>query len=508
MLEAKELYELLPHLSAEERAELDALLTVDAPLWVPQMGPQEAARESRADILFYGGSAGGGKTDLLIGLATTEQERSIIFRREAVQLVGIEERVATILGSRDGYNSQKQIWRLPGKRTLEFGSVKDPLDWMKYQGRPHDFKGFDEICHFLEAQVRALIAWKRSDNPKVRQRVVFAGNPPTSSEGEWVIRFFAPWLDPLHPNPAKPGDLRWFITDEDGKDLEVPTARPVKVAGEWMQPHSRTFIPSRVDDNLFLATTGYKATLQSLPEPLRSQMLRGDFMAGRADHVWQTIPTEWVKAAQARWQPRQDKGPMTAIGFDVARGGIDRSALAPRHGWWFDVLTTVPGVVTHDGPTGAGFVIPVVRNSAPICIDAIGIGSSVLDFLRGAGANVVAVVGSEGAHGMDRTGRLYFKNRRAEMYWRLREQLDPTNEQPIALPPDQELLGDLCAVRYKPVAMGQKVGLLMRSKDEICLELGRSPDKGDAVAMTCCDGLPEAGQADDAARFRRLRGNQ
>jgi hypothetical protein len=57
---------------------------------------------------------------------------------------------------------------------------------MKYQGRPHDLKAFDEITHFTEAQFRTLIGWLRTDNPNIRQRVVAAGNPPTTPEGEWV----------------------------------------------------------------------------------------------------------------------------------------------------------------------------------------------------------------------------------------------------------------------------------------------------------------------------------
>lgn len=513
VVNAKELFRLLPHLTPAEQAELDELLTADAPIWVPQYGPQEMARQSRADIVFYGGQAGGGKTDLLIGLSLTEQEKSIIYRREAVQLVGIEERITTILGTRKGYNSQDGIWHLPlpgMKRSLELGSVKDPGDWIKYQGRPHDFIGFDEICHFLELQVRALIGWKRTDNPKVRQRVIFAGNPPTDSDGEWVIRFFAPWLDPLHPNPAKPGELRWFVVDEEGKDMEVAGPRAVKVGKDWIEPHSRTFIPSSVDDNLFLSTTGYKSTLMSLPEPLRSQMARGDFAVGRTDHVWQTIPTAWIKMAQARWTPRDQntRPPMTALGYDVARGGLDRSAACRRHDWWFDQIVTVPGSVTHDGPTGAGFIIPLQRNSAPICIDGIGIGTAVLDFLRGNRLNTVNVVGSEKSHGMAAGGKLYFRNRRAEMYWRVREALDPSNPIQLALPPDQELLADLAAVRYKPVAMGAMVGLLMRDKDDIREELGRSPDKGDAFAMTFIDNLPAASVTDDAARFRALRGRR
>ena len=41
--------------------------------------------------------------------------------------------------------------------------------------------------------------------------------------------------------------------------------------------------------------------LQSLPEPLRSQMLYGDFKAGMEDDADQVIPTAWIDAAMDRW---------------------------------------------------------------------------------------------------------------------------------------------------------------------------------------------------------------
>ena len=479
-------------MTPEMRAAVDSFLMVaDPAIWVPQAGPQSAAYHSKADIIFYGGSAGGGKTELLLGLSLTEQEHSIIFRREAVQLIGIEERMTKILGSRAGYNSQDGIWRLPDGRVLELGSVKEPGDWVKYQGRPHDAKLFDEICHFTEMQFRTLIGWLRTDNPNIRQRVVAAGNPPTTAEGEWVKRYWAAWLDPQHPNPAKPGELRWYVTNEKGEDQEVPDNTPVMAGGELMTPKSRTFIPSSVDDNLFYSTTGYKATLQALPEPLRSQMLRGDFNAGVSDPVWQLIPTEWVKAAQARWKDRDSKGLMTAIGFDPSRGGQDKSSAARRHGQWFDKIVTAPGVVTKDGPTAAGFIAPLIRDGAVVCIDSIGIGSSALDFIKGLGLHVHPVVGSEGSALMDKSGQMKFRNKRAEMYWLLREALDPTNPDPIALPPDQELLGDLTAPRYKVVTMGKGAAIQISSKDDIRLVLGRSPDKGDSVAMTFAADIPK-----------------
>lgn len=490
-LSTAELLALVKQLDPDARTELDALLLAgDAPIWVPQDGPQRAAYESLADIVFYGGAAGGGKTDLLMGLCLTTQEHSIIFRREAVQLIGIEERMTKIVGTRKGYNSQTGVWRLPGDRVMELGSVKEPDDWIKYQGRPHDAKLFDEICHFTEAQFRTLIGWLRTDKPHIRQRVVCAGNPPTTAEGEWVKRYWAAWLDPQHPNPAKPGELRWYVTNEKGEDEEVPGPDLVQVGNDMVQPKSRTFIPSSVEDNLFLLSTGYKATLQALPEPLRSQMLRGDFNAGAADPAWQVIPTEWVKAAQARWKAREAKGIMTALGFDPARGGIDKSSAARRHGNWFDEIVSAPGVVTKDGPTAAGFVVPLVRDGACICVDSIGIGSSALDFIVGLNLNVLAVNGSETSDSSTKAGNLRFRNRRAEMYWKLREALDPIAPEPIALPPDSELLGDLTAVRYKVVTMGKVTAIQMRDKDEIRKLLGRSPDKGDAVAMTFVSGIP------------------
>ena len=118
MSEASEAIATIKNMTAEQKAAFDAVLDT-MPRWTPQSGPQQMAYESQADILFYGGAAGGGKTDLLLGLALTSQRHSIIFRREAVQLIGIEERMTAITGTRLGYNSQTGVWRLPQGRVME-----------------------------------------------------------------------------------------------------------------------------------------------------------------------------------------------------------------------------------------------------------------------------------------------------------------------------------------------------------------------------------------------------
>lgn len=64
----REVAELLPYLTETERQELDSLLR-DLPLWLPLPGPQLAAYTTQADIIGFGGAAGGGKTDLACGKA-------------------------------------------------------------------------------------------------------------------------------------------------------------------------------------------------------------------------------------------------------------------------------------------------------------------------------------------------------------------------------------------------------------------------------------------------------
>ncbi len=90
-------------------------------VWVANVGPQSEAYSCQADELFYGGQAGGGKSDLLLGLALTAHQRSLILRRVHRDVGSLIDRTPEILGTRSGYNGQTHIWwRLDG-RTLEFG---------------------------------------------------------------------------------------------------------------------------------------------------------------------------------------------------------------------------------------------------------------------------------------------------------------------------------------------------------------------------------------------------
>lgn len=118
-----------------------------------------------------------------------------------------------------------------------------------------------------------MIGWNRSADPNQRCRVIATGNPPTSAEGQWVIRRWAAWLDKSHRNPAKPGELRWYTTI-DGEDTEVAKDY---LGPNGQRPRSRTFIPALLEDNPDLAETGYASVIEAMPEPLRTMMREGRF---------------------------------------------------------------------------------------------------------------------------------------------------------------------------------------------------------------------------------------
>jgi len=167
----------------------------------------------------------------------------------------------------------------------------------------------------------------------------------------------------------------------------------------------------------------------------------------------------------------------------VARGGRDSTILARRHGMWFDEALVYPGTATPDGPKVAGLTMAALRDQAVIHIDVIGVGSSPYDFLNEAGQQVVGVNVAEAAVGMDKSGRLRFKNQRSELWWRMREALDPTNNTGIALPPDPRLLADLCAPTWELVGST----IYVASREEIIAKIGRSPDYGSAYVLALLD---------------------
>lgn len=442
--------------------------------WIPLQGPQSEAFWSLAFETLYGGAAGGGKSDLLLGLARHGHRSVLLLRRTFPDLErSLIERSRQIYGTA-GYNAGKHVWRL-GPARIEFGHCERDDDVHGYQSAQYDLIGFDEVTQFTKHQYEYLLSRARTTQSGQRVRVVACTNP--GGEGnDWVMERWGPWLDRGHPRPAGPGELRWFRRAEDGREVECAADDPDGV--------SRTFIPAKLSDNPFI-DDGYRRTLNLLPEPYRSQLLNGDWQAGLTDDAYQVIPTAWIKAAMAR-QVEDTTETLDAIGVDVARGGDDQTVLARRYGRRLAPLEKHPGRETPDGQSVAGLMAVALAQGGRANVDVIGVGSSAYDIARGMDLDVSPVNFSTKSDATDKSGTLRFVNLRAEAYWRLREALDPESGEGLVLPNDPELLGDLRAPRW---AM-QTNGIKIESKEDIKKRLGRSPDCGDAVVLAVLPTLP------------------
>lgn len=488
--------EWFENLSPAERQELKGIADL-LPRCGPMEGPQRAAFNSTAKVVGYGGAAGGGKTGLIALLALLEQTRSLVVRYDGKQLRGFVDDVIQFYGSTTGLNRQAGAFYFNDRphHMLEWGGIGEPGTELVWQGRAHDFIAADEVTQLALKKLIWLMTWLRTVERNQRCRALFTFNPPgaedddgggTIPSGTWVLDYFAPWINERHPNPAEPGEIRYFLTNKEGENQEVDSPDPVEIKLKdkifIQEPQSRTFYPATVQDNVHLRGTDYEQTLLQHPEPLRSQMLLGDFRSGIVDHPSQVIPSKWVDEAMDRWTPQgQRDHMMSALGVDVARGGRAFTVLAPRHKFWWGKLQRHRGLETPDGDTTAGLCVQSVKNAAWICIDANGIGSSPYDSLKRANTRVHGIKGQQ-RKGLKRLPGDKPYNLRTWLYFCLRHILDPKFGFLPALPPDNRLRSDLIAPKYSIVNGGFA---LMESKEEIRARLKRSTDDGDAVTLAC-----------------------
>lgn len=437
-------------------------------------------------------------TDLMVGLVSSTlspHKKAIVFRSTYPEHKDFIERVRQVAPESiyKGGNAQK-FENLPGGKTLELGSVANFSAAQKYRGRPHDLKLFDELPKMPEEVYTFLIGWARTAEKNVPVRIVSAGNPPTSADEEWVIRRWRCWLDPEHPNPAEDGEIRWFAT-LDGEDTEItPELSEPGSRGESFEyiqadgrplvvkPSSRTFIAARLTDNPYLMATNYEQVLQNMPEPYRSQLLEGKFVRNTDNDIWRVIPVHWVDMAFDRWDKLNADGEVqrnrkanVAYGLDVAEGGQDASVHTKMTG---SIVQWQQEHNIDDTMVLAHVVFEGMKDSprAPVGVDAIGVGLGVAQRLKQMGKRVLTIKGSRKSKKRDSSGTYGFYNKRSEMWWALREALDPDGETPLALPRSRKLKEELTAIRYEIVVRGNDDLVRVDSKDEVKKRLRRSPD--------------------------------
>lgn len=254
----------------------------------PQAGPQTAFMASSADIIIYGGAAGGGKTYALLLEALRHKEvkgfGGVIFRHNYNQITaegGLWDASNKIFGQvPDAHprKSPKLHWRFDGGGKLNFAHIEREEDLKSWQGTEIAYIGFDELTHFSKHQFLYMLSRNRT-TCGVRPYVRATCNPDADS---WVADFISWWIDQDtgYPISERSGQIRYMCVLNDtiywGSSREE-LAEKYDVKAEDCK--TVTFIASRLEDNKVLIESdpGYMANLKAMTELDMERLLKGNW---------------------------------------------------------------------------------------------------------------------------------------------------------------------------------------------------------------------------------------
>jgi hypothetical protein len=183
----------------------------------------------------------------------------------------------------------------------------------------------------------------------------------------------------------------------------------------------------------------------------------------------QLISTEAVEKCQGHQAEGFEHLPKV-MGVDIARFGENSSVICIRQGRKVSEMEILP---KQDLMQTAHYIAEVMRRERPLqtFIDGSGIGAGVVDRMRQLNFSVVDVNGGNSSLNPR------FLNKRAEMWWEMKEAIDGG----IELPKDQRLKEELTCVEYDYTDKGR---IRLDRKSDIMEQYGFSPDRADALAMT------------------------
>lgn len=295
-----------------------------ASLPVPLPGSQTRFYNCDADIVLFGGSAGGGKTvSILLDLAKPEylensQYNGVIFRRTYAEIKnpgGILDESQNLYNAVKGDLTLNPLeWKFPSGAKIAFRHLQHEKTKYEYQGSQITRLAFDEVTHFSEEQFFYLLSRNRSTSG-IKPQVRATCNPDADS---WVAKMVEWYIDAQgFPLRDRMGLIRWFVRINKemiwaNSQEELTTLYPDSI------PKSFTFIPASIKDNPILLEKdpGYMSNLMALHPVERARLLEGNwkirYEAGTIfDRTWfevvDTMPSHftmivrfWDLAATAR----------------------------------------------------------------------------------------------------------------------------------------------------------------------------------------------------------------
>ena len=263
----------------------------------PQAGPQELFLSSSADVVFYGGSAGGGKTWALLveplrHIMDVPNFGAVFFRRTTKQITaegGPWDESVDLYGHFDARNRGGYLdW------TFEPHGNRVSFAHMEHEKNRYDWKSsqialllFDQLEDFTRKMFLYMLSRNRS-TCGVRPYIRCEYNPvtPDDAVGGWIHEFVSWYLDKNqeYPDPSKAGVIRYFLNVRDqlhwydDRETAVSAAAGFGFEEPQLAPKSFTFIPASVFDNkvLLAKDPGYLANLYGLDHIDQERLLKAN----------------------------------------------------------------------------------------------------------------------------------------------------------------------------------------------------------------------------------------
>src|SRR5690606_29295866 len=208
-----------------------------------------------ADVVLYGGAAGGGKSEALLWEAfihcvETPGNKALLLRRTFPELNRslIQRSLEKFPRSVCDWRASEKAWYFKNGSVLEFGYCERESDVHKYQSAEYGFIGFDELTHFTKYMWTYLVGSR--------------------------LRSTVPGPCPRARAATIPGQIGHLLDKEMFVDKGL---RDIVSEGETGVRYA--FMPARVQATPYLLKNDpdYLRRLQSLPEAERRALLEGDW---------------------------------------------------------------------------------------------------------------------------------------------------------------------------------------------------------------------------------------
>jgi hypothetical protein len=242
---------------------------------------------------FYGGAAGGGKSDVITMLPILRQfhenpnYHGIVFRRTFPELeeslLMVARKWYPYFGAK--YNDQKHSWTFPSGAVQRFSYLQTDEDARSHDTAQYHYIGFDELTHFTEFQYTYMISRIRRATKELPVIIRSASNPGNVGHS-WVrSRFVAPFR------------------------------QGYKALYDKISDTYRIFIPSKATDNPHIMENdpNYINRLRLLPLVEQKAKIEGDW---------------WAYAGQVFFEFRSQKYP------DEPENAIHICPWFKVPGWW------------------------------------------------------------------------------------------------------------------------------------------------------------------------------